>query len=82
MGHLSTKKVKYMSIKKNLQMIFTLSDNKKFSYDLADPKPDLTRPQVETVMTDIINKNLINKDNVAVTGINSITVRTVENIEL
>lgn len=71
-----------MAVTKNLQMVFTLADGKKLTYNLADPKDDVTRAQVESTMTNMITNNVVMKDSVVATKIDGIYVKTVENIEL
>ena len=39
-----------MAVTKNLQMVFAMEDGSKITYSLADPREDITRVQVETVM--------------------------------
>ncbi|MDQ0202581.1 DUF2922 domain-containing protein [Pectinatus haikarae] len=71
-----------MAVTKNLQMVFALADGKKLTYNLTDPKDDVTKAQVETVMNGMITNSVVMKDNVAAAKIDGIYVRTVESTEL
>lgn len=43
---------------KTLEMVFRNSDGKEVVISLADPKDDVTTEQVNTIMADIVSKNI------------------------
>ncbi len=71
-----------MASSKNLQMVFTLGNGKTLTYSLSDPKDNITRAEVETAMNNMIAKNVVLKDAAAASKIDSISVKTVDNVEL
>ena len=71
-----------MAAKKNLQMVFLLEDGKKASYNLVEPKDDISRAAVEGVMNDMIAKNVILKNASAASRIEGIYVKATDTVEL
>ena len=48
---------------KTLQMVFRDTSGKECTLSIVDPKADLTMAQVNTVMTDIISRNIFTSKN-------------------
>lgn len=59
-----------------LTMVFELADAKEFKLNLVDPKENLTKAEVDTVMQNIIDSNAILKDEQAATGIKEAYITT------
>lgn len=51
-----------MADTRKLTMVFSLDNGDDFKYNLADPKDDLTKAQVDEAMQAIIDNNAILKD--------------------
>ena len=68
--------------KKTLEMTFRKSDGNETVISLADPKDDLTLAQVQTVMQDIITKNLFVVKTATLAEIVEAQIRVVDVTEL
>ena len=51
-----------MADTRKLTMVFSLDNGDDFKYNLADPKDDLTKAQVDEAMQAMIDNNAILKD--------------------
>ena len=51
-----------MADTRKLTMVFSLDNGDDFKYNLADPKDDLTKTQVDEAMQAMIDNNAILKD--------------------
>ncbi len=67
---------------KTLYMTFKLEGAKEVTISLADPKADLKKADVETVMNDIITKKAVIVKGLAPIGIKEAFVRDVTDSEL
>ena len=67
---------------KTLNMRFALDNGRTTAVSLADPKPDLTREQVEPAMQTIIDKTALSVSNAVPTGIKSAVIREVNETKL
>lgn len=67
---------------KTLHMTFKLEGAKEVTISLADPKADLKKADVETVMNDIITKKAVLVKGLAPIGIKEVFVRDVTDSEL
>lgn len=59
-----------------LTMVFDLADAKEYKMNLANPKENLTKAEVDAVMQDIIDSNAILKDGVSLAGIKEAYITT------
>lgn len=71
-----------MSVVKTLRMVFKTVKGKKITCTLADPKADITRAQIEPSLNSMITNQVIMKDEDAAVKIDSLHLKTVEDIEL
>lgn len=58
-----------MADTRKLTMVFTLDNGDDFKYNLADPKDELTKSEVDVVMQKMIDTQAIIKDNHKATAI-------------
>lgn len=63
-------------MKKTLEMAFRNQSGKEIRLSLPDPKTDLTRTQVETVMQTIISKNIFTSKGGDLTQIVDVRLRS------
>lgn len=59
-----------------LTMVFTLDNGDNFKYNLADPKDELTKSEVDVVMQKMIDTQAIIKDNHKATAIKEAYITT------
>lgn len=67
---------------KKLDMIFTTNLGKAVTITLADPKDDLTKAQVTTVMNQIIAKSIFLNKSGTLTSIKEMNIRTTDEVAL
>lgn len=67
---------------KKLAMVFTLSTGKSLTVTLADPKADLTKSAVETVMNEIIAKQVFVNKTGTLAAIKGVNISTTESVAL
>jgi Protein of unknown function (DUF2922). len=65
-----------------LQMTFVLAGGKTFTFSLANPKSDLTKAEVTTVMTQIIDKKAVLTTSGYPLGIKETLIRSTEETAL
>lgn len=63
---------------KTLEMVFTDAAGKDIVISLLDPKDDLTATQVQTVMQDIVARNIFATKNGDLTAVGSARIRSRE----
>lgn len=67
---------------KTLEMVFRSDSGKEVTISLADPRDDLTQPQVHTVMQDIIDKNVFSTKSGELSQIADARIRTSDTVSL
>ena len=67
---------------KVLKMTFQVNDSKNVTYNLDNPKEDLTKAQVEGAMQSIIDKKMIVSDGENAKAIKDIVVRETNDVAL
>lgn len=67
---------------KVLKMNFTLDNGKTFTYNLAEPKSDLTKSAVDAVMQQILDKKAVALEDKALKAIQGAFIRTTEDTPL
>ena len=67
---------------KMLHMVFNAEGKKELTVSLTDPKENLTKAEVETVMQDIITKNAIIKNGASMLSVKRSFIREVTETEL
>ena len=67
---------------KTLHMVFNAEGKKELTVSLTDPKENLTKAEVETVMHDIITKNAIIKNGASMLSVKRSFIREVTETEL
>ncbi len=67
---------------KTLEMVFKTESDKEMTLSLAEPKDNLTRSEVESVMNQFIAKNAIASKHGKVTAVANVAIRTTDKIAL
>lgn len=65
-----------------LRMIFTLADGKTKTYNLPDPKSNLTKAETKAVMDDMVTNEVIMVNNVEATAFKDAYIYQTNKIDL
>ncbi|WIW70720.1 DUF2922 domain-containing protein [Anaerosinus gibii] len=67
---------------KTLEMVFKTEADKELSISLAEPRDNLTRSEVESVMNQLIAKNAIASTNGKLAAVADVKIRTTDKTSL